>query len=214
MAIAYDTGSGTTGGSSTSTTLACTMSASANGVIFGGLFLVLIDQTPTATYNGVSMTLLNQINVNPVATSIYLFYLLNPATGTNNMVANYSTASGPSLQSASFTGVKQSGMPDASTTNSTISGTSLTTSLTTIGDNAWAVLFCRNETGPHSTAGTNSTIGNDTGNGTFFYSTTPKTPPGSMSMTTNNSLSGAIGHLMASFIPAPPAPTNFLMMFQ
>lgn len=95
------------------------------------------DNISSVTYNGVAMTRYVQA-VDASNYSIYLYYLLNPASGANNYVV---TGSGVIFgQVVSYTGVSQTGFPDAGSTNQS-TGTSQTTSLTTVANNCWVFAF-------------------------------------------------------------------------
>jgi len=94
------------------------------------------------TYNGVAMTLISQGkgNSSGSTTNGYLFYLSNPASGANNIVATFNSATGVStITAASYTGVKQTGQPEADGTNSSASTTSLSVSATVTSPNSWLV---------------------------------------------------------------------------
>lgn len=147
---------------------------------------------------------------------IYLYYIINPPTGSQTVAVTFESSHNISAVSASYTGAAQSSQPDASTTNASPSNTSttLTTSLTTGVDNAWAVLLEGGyDGGTAPTAGTGSmrriyqaTFG-ELG---FFDSNGLITPAGSYSMTTDRSVSSISGieHVMASFKPSVAVSTR------
>lgn len=68
-----------------------------------------------------------------------MYYLINPSTGANNIVASTSISQTLIFQNTSYTGVKQSAQPDASNTSAYTTTTSQSTSVTTIADNCWTV---------------------------------------------------------------------------
>lgn len=178
MTIAFDASSGTLGASVTSLTVSHTCTGS-NLVLIAGLYLASGDNVSSVTYNGVAMT--QAIKVNRTGTEyIYLYYLANPATGANNLVANFSSDATPALEGVSFSGAKTTGIPDSSA--SATGGTSpISVSTTTVADNSISVLLARNGSGPY-TASTNSTLANDQSHTALFYSSSVKTPPGSANM--------------------------------
>lgn len=89
------------------------------------------------TYNGVSMTRIADVQSGVGEYHLSLFYLIAPSTGTNSV--STTVASGNiGFTSSSYTGANQTTQPDVSTSN-TGSGTSLTTSVTTVTNNAWLV---------------------------------------------------------------------------
>lgn len=81
----------------------------------------------TATYNGVSMNALgSRLSYSSGALYLWVFYLLAPATGSNTV--SISGAGSCRTSAISYTGVKQSGFPDAvayleNQTSSTVTGT-------------------------------------------------------------------------------------------
>lgn len=139
MAIAFDTT--TLGGvGSSSWTHVCTGS---------NLFLAVVVQDTAGgsnvisgvTYNGVSMT----SNGTPTADSngdkLWMFYLINPASGSNTVSISYSS-SGTFARgcSASYTGVKQSGQPDSHQyALSTASGTSVSVVNNVVATGCWII---------------------------------------------------------------------------
>ena len=78
---------------------------------------------------------------------IYLYALAAPSAGTNNVVISASSAIDILAMSVSYTGVGQSGQPDANATNTAGSGTTFITSITTVSDNVWTVIVVRNSGG-------------------------------------------------------------------
>lgn len=170
------------------------------------------------TYNSVSLTqavFFNETN----GQQISLWYLIGPATGTHSFAVTRTSNSGNSWwQIASYSGAKQSGQPDATTSNSGTTATSLTTTLTTVADNTISILvgYANNASSP-LTVGTNSTKVAEMApiRSTLFDSTGvgPKTPAGSFSMTFNTDTSGTvIAAVMASFAPFVASTTKPLSL--
>jgi hypothetical protein len=85
--------------------------------------------------------------------NVYTFYLLNPATGTHNIIASYSGAATNGITAASYSDV---GSVDVSQISSDPASTGLTNSLTTSVPNEWLVGFARATL--QMTAGANTTI--------------------------------------------------------
>lgn len=132
MAIAFDTA--TDGGSTTSYSHICTGSNLILLVSVG----VLTGNTPTVTYNSVSMTQLTS-TASSIGFTFFTFYLINPSTGSNS-VAISSTGAVKGSVSVSYTGVSQSGFPDSSSsTAATASPCTCTT--TVVASNCWTVAF-------------------------------------------------------------------------
>src|ERR1700756_3968755 len=143
MAIAFDASSRGSGTSVSSLTVSHTCSGS-NRILLVALEWVEGPTTDTGvTYNGVAMTAIFQ-GFNPTGTRrMSLYYIVAPATGTNNIVASWgsSTFGTTILLALSYTGAKQAGVPDASTSGGSASGSPVTATVTTIADNAWLVGF-------------------------------------------------------------------------
>jgi hypothetical protein len=96
------------------------------------------------TYNGVSMTQLGKNNISAFGFYNYIYYLVAPATGANNIVVSASGSCTIIQLSESLTGVNQTTPIDASNLiNQTSSLANPTGSVTTLTDNAWVVGSCR-----------------------------------------------------------------------
>ena len=208
MAVAFDAGSGANGSTGTSQTLSHTCSGS-NRILWVGCFSNNNSIPSAMTYNGVAMTahvskLQNSPNSNE---SIALRFLVAPATGANNIVVTWSTSNpNPSVSGASFTDGTQSAVTEGTQVASGASAASASGTVVTSADNCFSILLVRATGGAGDTAGTNSTrviAGAIIGN--MFYSTTAKTPAGSMSQTVNFSPNSSWALLYAPFPPAAAA---------
>ena len=221
MAIALDatSNSGNTTGTLTAT-LSHTISGS-NTILF--VATINNNATPTTvtgvTYNGVAMTNIGWQKTNTGSTLwIYLWYIINPTTGANNIVATKSgTFWGIVIKWVSFTGVKQSAQPDSSSTSWPTTTTSYAPTTTTVADNCFSILCGAGTSGSALTAWTNTTISNAIEVvlwGLFIaYSTTAKTPAGTDTITVTSSSQEFIG-IMASFSPFTTSTnSNFLIFF-
>lgn len=88
------------------------------------------------TYNGVAMTSVTSVSVGTVIE--YAYYLINPASGANNVVVSFSGSTANCIASSiSYTGAKQTGQPDAFNSTSGLAESSLSMSVTTVADNSW-----------------------------------------------------------------------------
>lgn len=197
MAIAFDSYSeGAAAGS------VCTVSHTCAG---SNLILIVSARASPSTntvtgvtYNGVAMTQIATITVD-ANDKEYLFYLLNPSTGTHDIVATQ-TGSNSVVTAASYTGAKQSGQPDNSGTNSG-SGTTMTQTLTPVASNCWMVTFF-DSTVSVVTQSTNTTLRG--GSPSTFSKTlgdTNGTISGATSMSATHS-SGAWGTVGVTIAPA------------
>lgn len=155
------------------------------------------------TYAGVAMTKIDS-NAPQANWDLSLWYLINPASGANNVIITLSgTTTSLYGDSISYTGAKQSGVPDSSAKNKATS-TSVTQSTTTVADNCWVVGV--GVTGASTIAastGVTSRLDRDSASGSFNMgdSNAVKSPAGSYSMTFTGGASDNMGIVMASFAP-------------
>lgn len=161
------------------------------------------------TYNSITLTKIDRIfSLNNG--NISLWYLINPTIGANTATITTSTNAAINGISASYTGAKQSGVPDATTTLGPSSTATFVQSTTSVADNCWMVWGTINANGVF-VAGTNTTIrGSDAGNGSCLAdSNAAITPAGSFSMTETGAASGWAG-IQASFAPSTGGGTTVL----
>jgi hypothetical protein len=206
--ITYDNSAdgGNNGGTSTSLTYAYTVGTGANRLLVVNLIGdTSADDISSITYAGALMTFLGKVQ-SPSNNWQYLYYLVNPASGSNNIVITAGSAHYLISEAASWYNVRQSAQPEVSVINTApTTGTSMTTSLTTVASGALVVQGIWSY--GHLAAGTGATpividaaIG---GAGIFASSTSPVTPAGSVSMTTISDGTQSSSVIMASFAPGP-----------
>jgi hypothetical protein len=169
--------------------------------------------TLTASYNGVAMTRLGTYYTLGAGDYDHVFYLLNPASGTNSITTS-SPGSGTTYgQAVSYTGVKQSGQPNASSSahgSSTSPSTSVDTGTT---DGCWIMAWMDNEVSATS-ADSNTTFvwgssgGSASTMGWFEYKNNPKSPAGSQSVGGSLASSGSWFISAVSFTPDSFVPTT------
>lgn len=208
MAIALDTS--TDGGlvnPATSITYAHTCTGS-NLILFVSAFGDVTNDVVTgATYNGVSMSLVGKALPTGAADRwVYLWVLVNPATGTHNVVVSASASIAIDSDAVSYTGAKQSGQPDASNTGAN-NQNSITISVTTVADNCWLVGGFRAST-TGATPGTGTTQRQGSSGLYTADSNGAKTPAGSYSLIYNNGNSNFAG-VVASIAPATGTTTTY-----
>ena len=201
MAIAFDAAGGRSfSASSNSLTYSHTCTGT-NRYLLVCVKTSTTDDVSGITYNSVSMTQIGKVQ-NPGGDSrwAYMYYLINPASGANNVVV--STSDTPDFiiaKSTSFTGVKQSGQPDASTTGTVAVGTSITLSITTIADNCWSAMYVIDTNAP--AASTNVTDRHSDGTPETLGDTNAVvSPAGNISQTMTDSLRSFAG-IQSSFSP-------------
>jgi hypothetical protein len=196
---------GNNGGSTTSLSYAYTVGSSANRLLIVNLIgSASTDDISSVTYGGVQMTLLGKVQA-PSNAWQYIYYLLNPASGSNNVVVTAASAHYLISQAASWSDVKQSAQPDAITTNMAAAATtSTTTSLTTVASGSLVVQGVWSDS--HLAAGPGTTpvvieSALDAG-GIFVSANSPVAPAGGVGMTTISDGTMSSGVIMASFSPA------------
>jgi hypothetical protein len=212
MAIAFD--AATDGGSTnsaTSWTFSHTVGVGSNRLLVVSVLGDVVsgaNDITGVTYAGQAMTLATSVQTGSGANrKTYLYYLLNPPTGANNVVITSTTAHFLGGNAASYTGVKQTGQPDATVSHGgSGSLSSFTTSITTVADNSWAILVENSYTANNPpTAGTGLTrrvFDATFGANTIFDGNGAITPAGAYSMTTSRPSSvDTINHIAASFAP-------------
>jgi hypothetical protein len=188
MAIALDnTAEGLSASGATSVTVSLTVGSGSDRYLLAGVFSNGADDVTGVTYASVAMTQLHKAVVNVAAVGyLYIYGLANPSSGTNNLVASRSGSSSKIYAGGvSYTGVKQTGQPDATATTTT-NGTqsSCTPTLTTIADNCWLFTVGHQDNLQTISASTGATLrGNSNGGYGIFDSNGAKTPAGSYSMT-------------------------------
>lgn len=208
-AIAFDN-SVDGGGGSGNLTFGISCSSSANRILFV-TDVQFTGSVSAITYNGVAMTKLTSITNAGLGQTINLWYLVAPASGANTISV---TASGTHNYSAdSYIGVSQTGAIDNFSSNTLTSGTTYTTSITTIANNAWTVatIMATN----NLTVGTGTTFrtrANGNNNLEFFDSNGPKTPAGSTSLVVT-STTGTFSSIIVSLAPFVVSPINSNFFF-
>ena len=202
MAIAFDNATSYNGGTGT---FSHTTSSSP-----GGYMVVVTENTVTAvSYNGVSLTLTT--NCPWLFGNLKIWTLVGPSSGANNI--SITSGGSTNVVAATWTGLG-SIQPEASANNQVGNGnTSITSSVTTLTNNAWVLGFCVYGTSTNNqNAGSGATKrisiagavsgGNSLG---IYDSNGVVTPAGSYSMTMNaSSGSGPWATVMYSVV----APTT------
>lgn len=117
MAVAFDAASNSNGGNVESITWSHTCTGS-NLVLYVGVHEAYgVDHVSGVTYNGVAMT---RVKDSFVATGCYVYRLIAPATGANNVVVTFSSLlnRGKAVGAVSFTGADQTTPEHTSTEGS------------------------------------------------------------------------------------------------
>lgn len=144
MALAFDSAnSGSTVAQATSLTFSHTCSGSSRILIVGVVAEGAHTGITGVTYNGVALT--KQTGVNQGSYSASLWYLVAPATGSNNVVVSVGTNKYLRAGSISLTGAAQSSPIDGSNTASGVTSTP-SVSVTTSVANSWVIDVVESET--------------------------------------------------------------------
>lgn len=158
------------------------------------------DVITSVAYNGSAMTQIAKLQYSSSAEFMYLYYLVNPSTGTNNIsVTKSGGASSVRVRGISYTGAKQTGQPDASTTQAG-TNTPASKSITTVANNSWSVMFGVN-IDANWAASTGSTARGAASNTQLFDSNAAITPAGSYSMSLTFAGTRNWGLILASIAP-------------
>ena len=136
MAIAHDASSSGNENPGTSVTVAHTCTGSNLLLLVGVLTNDTTDKVTGVTYNGVAMTRLASYQAASTNFFGFTYYLINPATGTNNIVASRSDSNLIGIMNDSYTGVAQTGFPDSSATGTDPTG-NFDATTTVVAANCW-----------------------------------------------------------------------------
>lgn len=214
MAIAYDTGSQHFAGSGTSDSFSLTLSGSAK-VLY---CFIMCDGTgvPSAapTWNGVSMIALAANPITQGTFKQYIYYLYNPATGTNTLSASYNnTSGGKYLAGHSWTATATTGTPNTGSGTSA-SNTTVTSSSVTISNvGGWRVCSYLGDGGGVTSSSGNTLRGSVLNTAWGIFDTNGAVATGTMTETSSATGQQAI---YVSEIIAPAATNNgagFLSFF-
>lgn len=192
------TSQGQSGASDTSYNLAHTMSSAAYRIIFAHIFLSAGDVLLTAKYAGVDMTLISKDNTSGAGGPSYLYYIITPTTGTNNIAVTTSAGGYIVVRGSSYT----ASHPIVLDTSTHGQGTTTpkTVSLTTIADNSWVVLVASSQRSLAASTGSTLKTGGANDQFEFYDSNGPRTPAGNVDMAyTVATTPYATNYVMASF---------------
>lgn len=164
------------------------------------------------TYNGVAMT---NVSTQNISSAFYqdLWYLVNPSTGTNNIVASFGGVSADQavLSAASYTGVLQISPLTTANTNQNSSANSLSSTITTGVDNSFvvsSVAFDGDGSNQPAVAGGETQRDTISGNTIWWVglSDIVKTTAGSISTTWSSG--GSASKFLVSSVGFAPAATS------
>lgn len=172
------------------------------------------NNTVTVTYNGTSMTQIKSVS-NTNGWEERLFLLINPSSGSNNIVVNFSTGGARSgFVATSYTGVKQTGQPDSSASIAQSTSSPYAMATTVVATGCWIVGSAMSNATGSLTAGTGTTkraslgVGTSTDLGIFDSNGTVGT--GSQSI--NAAVTGITNIVGAVMSLAPYPSTDYTMV--
>jgi len=204
MAITLDATAQGTGVTDTSLTWAHTCTGD-NLALWVACGIPTADAITGVTYAGAAMSLVGTALLYSTR-YIYLFYKAGPATGANNVVVSSSASHILRGVSASYTGVRQTGIPDANSTTqgSIAAGASITGTITTVADNCWTIMAGAMTGSPlNAGASTTERVTAPEDGLSLFDSNAAITPAGSASLLAQNgdAVPRDMGVIIASFAP-------------
>jgi len=145
------------------------------------------------------MTRIGAVQADTTNFYVYIYGLLAPATGVNNIVASTSSSTYIGCAAVSYTGVKQSGLPDSSATGTDATG-NYTATTTVVASDCW--LFSSSRSNGSPTAGASTTIRDVLDGGSCLSADSNATVgTGSQSLNFTVSPGGETGWLVCSFAP-------------
>ncbi len=200
MALAFDAiaGADDFSGSATSLTYAHTCTGANRLLVVTVALVGATDDVTGVTYNGVALTRIGFVgNAGTQACASFLYYLIAPASGANNVVISVSPGQNISGRSVSYTGAKQTGQPDSSATNNTSTGTTLALTTTVVATGSWLASSYFNLNGRTIPVGTSDRGGSMLADSNGTVSTGSNT----QTWTTDTSGSAQVG-VIASIAPA------------
>ena len=217
-AIAFDNATKVVGSATSSLTFSHTSTTTGQNLI---LFVSTYEDLSApgsslitgVTYNSAPLTSISSDQRSPDGWET-LWYLLAPATGTNDVtVSASSSVAGLRAIAASYTGAKQSGQPDAQVANHLgTNGSSITNTITSVEDNSWHVGGVREEAGTNMTAGSGTTLRTAADTYAWFDNNAAITPAGANSIVASWTGDAPAGFVGATFAPAPAATSTPLTL--
>lgn len=222
MAIAFDSMGGTGSGTS-ATTLNWTqvVASSPTSILVVGVTGNLVGSgsvlTSVTALKGGSTTNLTAFASSPFSNNnvgrfMYVYYMLSPDSGTNTITLNNSTTGFLAGFSVTYTGVRQSGIPDNSAANVLTTGTTASDSLTPVAANSWVISYVLEGVGSTITAGSGTTLRTTTSN-TAFFDTNAGVSTGTTLNYASGNASSTWGDQIFSLAPAAATTSGSFLAF-
>lgn len=211
MALAYVNGNNAT---TTATSLTYAVDCTGADILLVG-FSMTVGTVSSITYNGVAMTLAVS-NTALANRDFFLYYLVAPSSGSNNVVITPSASSLIRSCAVAYSGASSTGQPDVTGSNTQGSNTVVSTAVTTVADNCFVVAY-----GDASvelvSRGSSGNTRQSSGSRIMFDSGT-KTPAGSFTSTLSADDFDSVGIVVMSIKPSTGGgggtpTTGFLMQY-
>lgn len=184
-------------------TAAYTVGSGANRLLVAGFFGdTAADVITGVTYAGVAMTAVTAGLHAGSDRFVYLYYLLAPTSGSNNLVITASSAIAIRAQVADYTGVKQSAQPDAFGSASATSASGVSKALTVVAANSWAVAIHREDAGSPDTWTNMTELQSSSGGGLHLADTNGALATGAITFTAATGGAFDQAMIVASFSPS------------
>lgn len=205
MAIAFDAKSnGAVESGTAPLNISHVMGSGANGLLL--VFIQAnLDTINSVTFNGASATQLITTNNTSDGVRQFIWGLLAPSAGTYNVVVSWTGDKYVRVACVSYTGVKQSGLPDASGGAFTGGGSSAqAASATVVADNCWVAGLATFSPGTAYSSFTNATLRESAGTLGIVraYDTNGTVSAGSYTVTANGSIAACYANTLVSIAPA------------
>lgn len=219
MAIAFGATTSSSNTASSSLTFAGPTVTGSNTILFVGVYVYRFTSFGGVTYNGVSMTQIGSTMAVEANRFLALFYIVNPGSAQNVVISATGTDGTRGIRGVAtyYTSVKQTGIPDATSTAGPTASSPSTASTTTTVNNCWVVAIAGSPSSTGISASTGVTSRANPGSGSsdslnFGDSNSAVTPAGSYSTSfTNNG--DTIGQITASFAPSAETTNGNFLMF-
>lgn len=164
MAIAFDSASAALSQGNSVLTFSHTCSGS-NRLLIVGISSDDGNLVSGVTYNGVAMTQIGSPLNTGFTEYIYLFYLVAPTSGSNNVAITGTGGHNFRAEALSYPGADQTAPIDSTNTGTVSAASSITVATTVVAANCWLVMWGKNDSvaiaaGAGSTARTPTTQAN------------------------------------------------------
>lgn len=157
------------------------------------------------TYNTVALTRIATIATDAGNVRSFLYDLVAPATGSNNVVVSLSLSANIRSTASSYTGANQSGQPDNFATNKTDSATSFAGTVTPVADGSWVVAHFDSGGPLAPTAGSGTVNRAANGNSVIADNNASVSPPAATSLNEDVGVATEFAVVIASIAPVAAA---------